>query len=39
MLHLRLGIAWDERFLLGGAWAKAVGVDSLALIACLLFPR
>jgi hypothetical protein len=22
-----------------GAWAKAVGVDSLALIACLLFPR
>jgi hypothetical protein len=22
-----------------GAWAKAVGVDCLALIACLLFPR
>ncbi|KAI0270966.1 hypothetical protein BGY98DRAFT_1008270 [Russula aff. rugulosa BPL654] len=22
-----------------GAWAKAVGIDSLALIACLLFPR
>jgi hypothetical protein len=22
-----------------GAWAKAVGIDCLALIACLLFPR
>jgi hypothetical protein len=28
-----------DSFGTAGAWAKAVGVDCLALIACLLFPR
>jgi hypothetical protein len=29
----------NDQNILAGTWAKTVGIDSLALIACLLFPR
>ena len=31
--------AQNDENISAGTWAKAVGVDCLALIACLLFPR